>query len=166
MDTNVIQMTVILKEMACVDGWFGYDCASQCSRNCYNSTVCDKETGNCPRGCTVGYVPPVCLHYAFNIKDEKSSLHRISLGAGIAMGIGISFLIFVLIFILKGLIRKHSTDEPYKTDDDNEDKNITKFSTGIPKEGNCSRNYAQYQNNSYVDLVDDPNGIVYEVIAQ
>ncbi|XP_062597090.1 multiple epidermal growth factor-like domains protein 10 [Saccostrea cucullata] len=152
---------------ACEDGWFGYDCANQCSRYCYNNTICDKETGNCPSGCIVGYVPPACLQNAYSINgNDGSSLHVMSLGAGIAMGIGICFLIFVFVFILKGLIRKQRTNETQKPDYDNEDSKNSKFPTGIPKEEKCDRNYPQYQNNSYVDLMDDPDGIVYEVISQ
>ncbi|VVC38854.1 Fibronectin type III,EGF-like, conserved site,Immunoglobulin-like fold,EGF-like domain [Cinara cedri] len=52
----------------CELGKYGADCEQTCSSNCFNNT-CDKYTGICSQGCSIGYVPPKCQErYPYLIK--------------------------------------------------------------------------------------------------
>ncbi|CAI6352820.1 unnamed protein product [Macrosiphum euphorbiae] len=49
----------------CTMGTYGADCRQTCSDHCLNN-MCDKYTGGCNYGCSVGYIPPYCsekYHY-------------------------------------------------------------------------------------------------------
>ncbi|KAK3592251.1 hypothetical protein CHS0354_027125 [Potamilus streckersoni] len=46
-------------EYDCKDFYFGMNCFSRCG-NCLNGEVCDKVTGNCPRGCQDGWQEDNC----------------------------------------------------------------------------------------------------------
>lgn len=44
----------------CNDGNHGYDCVNNCSGHCFNNTPCNKQTGQCDRGCKPGYTNNDC----------------------------------------------------------------------------------------------------------
>ncbi|XP_060872815.1 uncharacterized protein LOC132946770 [Metopolophium dirhodum] len=52
----------------CTMGTYGADCKQTCSKHCLNN-MCDKYTGVCLYGCSVGYMLPYCsekYHYLIN----------------------------------------------------------------------------------------------------
>lgn len=44
----------------CDDGTYGYNCVNNCSGDCLNDYPCNKQTGNCDRGCSPGYTGDKC----------------------------------------------------------------------------------------------------------
>lgn len=44
----------------CNDGTFGYNCTNNCSSHCLNDSSCNKQTGQCDRGCKPGYTFDNC----------------------------------------------------------------------------------------------------------
>lgn len=46
--------------LECPPASYGRNCLQTCSKNCYISTTCDRETGVCIRGCLEGWNPPMC----------------------------------------------------------------------------------------------------------
>eukprot|EP00102_Acyrthosiphon_pisum_P009933 XP_003248923.2 PREDICTED: multiple epidermal growth factor-like domains protein 6 [Acyrthosiphon pisum] len=43
----------------CTMGTYGADCRQNCSEHCLNN-MCDRYTGACLYGCSVGYILPYC----------------------------------------------------------------------------------------------------------
>lgn len=39
----------------CDDSTYGYDCINNCSGNCLNGSLYNKQTGHCEKGCNSGY---------------------------------------------------------------------------------------------------------------
>ena len=46
--------------LECPSGYFGNDCKSECSANCFDNTLCDHTNGTCLRGCKDGYEGEQC----------------------------------------------------------------------------------------------------------
>lgn len=44
----------------CSAGKYGNNCLQNCSEKCYIAKTCDRKTGVCHRGCTVGWNLPFC----------------------------------------------------------------------------------------------------------
>ena len=44
----------------CEDGTFGYGCIKNCSGNCLEESLCNKQTGHCEGGCKPGYTNALC----------------------------------------------------------------------------------------------------------
>lgn len=46
--------------IACNDGTFGHGCINNCSGQCVDDSVCNKQTGQCDMGCNPGYKNTFC----------------------------------------------------------------------------------------------------------
>lgn len=44
----------------CDDGIYGYNCVNNCSGHCINNSPCNKQTGQCDKGCNPGYTNSKC----------------------------------------------------------------------------------------------------------
>ena len=51
---------VFFSQLVCLDGFYGDGCLQTCSGNCYLGDVCNKVTGVCPSGCTLGWQGLMC----------------------------------------------------------------------------------------------------------
>lgn len=47
-------------DLECDFGTFGYNCVNNCSGHCLNNTSCNKQTGQCDKGCNPGYTSGDC----------------------------------------------------------------------------------------------------------
>lgn len=56
----LISLAVLLLVTGCYDGTYGYDCTNNCSGHCLNKSPCNKQTGQCDRGCEPGYTNVFC----------------------------------------------------------------------------------------------------------
>ena len=50
----------LLFYLVCEDGTYGSNCVQNCSGNCLNDSLCNKETGHCEAGCNPGYTNALC----------------------------------------------------------------------------------------------------------
>lgn len=48
------------KNTACQVGYYGKDCTGRCSIHCYYTSLCDRFTGLCTRGCKAGWTGNMC----------------------------------------------------------------------------------------------------------
>ena len=48
------------KRIECIGGWYGVDCKQQCSGHCRDNAVCNHVTGQCDKGCAVGWRGALC----------------------------------------------------------------------------------------------------------
>lgn len=46
--------------VACNNGTFGHGCINNCSGQCIDEPMCNKQTGHCDRGCKPGYTSAFC----------------------------------------------------------------------------------------------------------
>lgn len=44
----------------CVEGWFGEGCNHKCTGHCKDNIICNHVTGNCERGCSLGWTGYRC----------------------------------------------------------------------------------------------------------
>lgn len=58
----------------CDDGTYGYNCVNTCSVHCVNDSHCNKQTGNCDRGCNPGYTYSDCEKGGF-IDKHIAKIH-------------------------------------------------------------------------------------------
>lgn len=56
--------------LACEKGTFGYDCLNNCSVNCLNDSLCNKQNGHCDRGCNPGYTNTDCSKGMFYVSQR------------------------------------------------------------------------------------------------
>lgn len=47
---------------ACSHGWYGQDCEQRCIGYCKRNTFCNHMTGQCEKGCDVGWSGSFCLY--------------------------------------------------------------------------------------------------------
>lgn len=46
--------------LACLSGYYGENCVGECSKFCRNNSACEPISGNCPTGCSDGYLGANC----------------------------------------------------------------------------------------------------------
>ncbi|XP_061185172.1 multiple epidermal growth factor-like domains protein 10 [Saccostrea echinata] len=56
---SYIQLCEVVVE-ACPNGSYGHECKSKCSGHCKDRTPCNHVTGECARGCNVGWTGTLC----------------------------------------------------------------------------------------------------------
>jgi len=54
----------------CSPGKYGNDCKQNCSSNCLDNE-CDQYTGICTRGCSPGFVLPLCQESKISFYTSK-----------------------------------------------------------------------------------------------
>lgn len=55
----------------CQLGYYGENCGNQCSENCNVTSRCDRFTGNCNRGCKLGWTGNTCDQSEYTVKKSK-----------------------------------------------------------------------------------------------
>lgn len=59
-ETWAISVNFFFLISECQSGYFGKDCLGRCSVNCYDTSICDRFTGHCTRGCKQGWTGNMC----------------------------------------------------------------------------------------------------------
>lgn len=50
----------------CRGGWYGVNCSQQCSGHCKDNATCNYVTGQCDKGCEVGWTGTLCEQGIFS----------------------------------------------------------------------------------------------------
>lgn len=67
---SLYSIPVFCMVLACEKGTFGYDCLNNCSGNCLNDSLCNKQNGHCDRGCNPGYTNTDCSKGMFYVSQR------------------------------------------------------------------------------------------------
>lgn len=74
---------MLKKITVCPFGYYGKDCTGRCSIHCYYTSLCDRFTGLCTRGCKAGWTGNMCDRrnfcfyisaYMYNLVIKKKTL--------------------------------------------------------------------------------------------